>query len=299
MSAFPSQATRTIIVDNVKQEHLPALSNVFSGIGYRNSYFYGGESEFMNFKAYLLSHKIDDLVDKASFDAKDMNSKWGAHDDVVMKKNLAFLNKQKQPFFSYLQTLSNHEPFELPVAPRFPGTELSDKFRSTAYYTDASLKGYFAAAQKQPWYKNTLFILVADHGHRLPRNTSEAYDPAKYHIPLLFFGDVIKPRYRGKQIDLLGNQTDIAATLLAQMNLPHQQFKWSKNLLNPYAKPFAFFDWDDGFGFMLPQQDISFDAAGNKINFIKNKTAAQQYNEHVLLYGKAFIQQIFTEYMNY
>jgi phosphoglycerol transferase MdoB-like AlkP superfamily enzyme len=221
MSAFPSQAIRTVIVDNVKQDRLPALSSVFKDQEYQTSYFYGGESEFMNFKAYILSHKTDDIIDKKSFEAKDMNSKWGAHDDVMLKRNVKYLADVKQPFFSYVQTLSNHEPFELPTPPHFPGEDLSNKFRSTAYYTDASLAEYFKEAQKYVWYTKTLFILVADHGHRLPRNDADPFEPQKYHIPLLFFGDAIKPEYRGMRIKKLGNQTDIATTLLAQLKPNH------------------------------------------------------------------------------
>jgi phosphoglycerol transferase MdoB-like AlkP superfamily enzyme len=299
LSAFPSQATRTIIIDNEKQERLPTLSNIFADQGYNTSYFYGGESEFMNFKAYLLSHKIAHLVEKKNFEDKEMNSKWGAHDDILFKRNINYLNQQQQPFFSYVQTLSNHEPFELPVPPHFPGDDMSNKFRSTAYYTDASLKQYIDEAKKHSWYKNTLFILVADHGHRLPLNRSEPYEPRKYHIPLLFFGDAIKPEYRGMKINKLGNQTDIAATLLAQMNLPHQQFKWSKNLLNPYTRDFAFFDWDNGMGFMLPNQTVTFDNAGNTVSFIQNKNMPQSYTDKTLLYGKAFMQQVFTQYLAY
>jgi phosphoglycerol transferase MdoB-like AlkP superfamily enzyme len=299
LSAFPSQATRTIIVDNDRQAKMPSLINVFKDNGYGTSYFYGGESEFMNFKAYILSHKTDELFDKKVFRPEDMNSKWGAHDDIVLSKQLKFLNTQKQPFFSYLQTLTNHEPFELPVKPRFPGEELSDKFRSTSYYVDASLKAYFDEAKKHEWYKNTLFILVADHGHRLPRNTSDPFEPEKYHIPLLFFGDAIKPEYRGTKINKMGGQTDIAATLLAQLNLPHKQFKWSKNLLNPYTKEFAFFDWDNGFGLSLPQQTISYDNAGNRVIYIRDRNVPHTVNDKILEQGKAYLQQVFTDYMNY
>jgi phosphoglycerol transferase MdoB-like AlkP superfamily enzyme len=299
LSAFPSQATRTIIIDNEKQQQLPTLSDVFKKQAYNTSYFYGGESEFMNFKAYLLSHKIDNLVDRNDFKPNEMNSKWGAHDDILFKKNIGFLNKQHEPFFSYVQTLSNHEPFEIPVAPHFPGDDLSNKFRSTAYYTDASLKQYFDEAKKQSWYKNTLFILIADHGHRLPLNISEPYMPRKYHIPLLFFGDAIKSQYRGMRINKLGNQTDIAATLLAQLGLPHQQFKWSKNLLNPYTKDFAFFDWDNGLGFMLPKQAVTFDMAGNTISYIQDKNQPQANTDETLLLGKAFMQMVFTDFVKF
>jgi phosphoglycerol transferase MdoB-like AlkP superfamily enzyme len=299
MSGFPAQATRTIITDNVKQEKLPAISVNFKKAGYHTSYFYGGESEYMNFKSYLLSHQMEQLIDKRSFSGKDMNSKWGAHDDVVMDKHAVYLATEKKPFFSYLQTLSNHEPFELPVKPHFSGEDVANKFRSTAYYTDSSLNAYIEQAKKQGWYKNTLFVLVADHGHRLPLNTSEAYHPSKYHIPLLFFGDAIKDEFKGKRIHKLGNQTDVAATLLAQLGLPHQEYTWSKNLMNPYSKDFAFFDWDNGFGFMLPGQAVAYDNAGQRVIAIKDGDEDKGLESKDLLYGKAFLQKIFTEYMKF
>lgn len=299
LSAFPSQASRTMVIDNAKQERLPAISNVLADNGYHTSYFYGGASDFMNFKAYLLSHKVSKIVDKYSFADSEMNSKWGAHDDVMLKRNVKELNHERQPFFSYVQTLSNHEPFEVPGKPQFPGEDLPNKFRSTAYYTDASLKEYFDEAKRQPWYKNTLFILVADHGHRLPLNHSEPYNPRKYHIPLLFFGDAIQPKYRGQRISKLGNQNDLATTLMAQLNLRHKQFKWSKNLLNPYSKEFAFFDWDDGMGFILPGQAVSYDNAGKRVTYTKKPTAPKSETDKALLLGKAFLQEVFTEYMAY
>lgn len=253
----------------------------------------------MNFDTYMYDHKTDHITDEKSIPKKDVGSTWGAHDNILFKKHVEYLSGQTKPFFSLIQTLTNHEPFVLPVQPHFKGNEVSDKFRSTTYFTDSCLNAYFEEAKQHAWYKNTLFILVADHGHRLPRNTSAAYDPAKYHIPLLFFGEVIKPEYRGTKITKLGNQTDIAATLLAQLDLPHSRFEWSKNLLNPYSQEFAFFDWDNGFGFMQPRQAVSYDGSGQRMIYVKNPHADKDETNQTLFYGKAFMQQIFTEYLAY
>jgi phosphoglycerol transferase MdoB-like AlkP superfamily enzyme len=298
LSGFPSQAIRTIITDNSKQERLPAITNVLKPLGYQTSYFYGGEDEYMNFKSYILTHNIDHITSKWSFTHDQMDSQWGVNDGTLFSRHLQYLNSEKLPFFSYIQTLTNHEPFGLPGKHHFPGDSLSNQFRSTAYYTDSCLNAYFERAEKQPWYKNTLFILVADHGHRLPRNTSESYHPAKYHIPLLFYGGAIKPEYRGKRISKLGGQTDIAATLLAQMNLPATDFKWSKDLLNPQTESFAFFDWDNGMGFMIPGNAVSYDNIGQRVIYTENPKAAKAVNDQLLVYAKAYLQQVFTFYMN-
>ncbi|SEN52786.1 Phosphoglycerol transferase MdoB [Mucilaginibacter gossypiicola] len=302
MSGFPSQAIRTIISDTVKHKKLPAISASFKDAGYETAYFYGGKSNYMNFDKFMTSHNIDHIIDEASFDNSHVKTQWGVYDDDLLTRNLQYSATQKQPFFNYVQTSSNHEPFTLPVKHHFADDANGDpanKFRSTAYFTDSCLNAYFEHAKKQSWYKNTLFILVADHGHRLPRNTAEAYDPAKYHIPLLFFGEVIKPEYRGKTIGKLGGQTDVAATLMAQLGMRHNQFKWSKDLLNPNSKEFAFFDWDNGFGFMQPGQAVSYDNAGRTMIYNSKRNADEKTTEAALAYGKAYLQQVFTEYMSY
>jgi phosphoglycerol transferase MdoB-like AlkP superfamily enzyme len=297
LSAFPSQATRTIVTDNTKQEKLQALPVALKNAGYHTSFFYGGEVEYMNFKSYLLSHDIEHITSEDNFERSQIDTKWGVDDGALLNTHIQYLNTETQPFFSLVETLTNHEPFDMPAKPHFPGDSVSNKFRSTAYYTDSVLNSYFEQAKKQAWYNNTLFILVADHGHRLPRNINESYMPSKYHIPLLFMGGAIKDEYRGTRIHKLGGQTDIAATVLAQLDLPYDQFKWSKDLLNPGSKSFAFFDWDNGFGFMMPEQSISFDNIGKEVIFTKNPHAGSAVNEKTLQYGKAYLQQVFTEYM--
>jgi phosphoglycerol transferase MdoB-like AlkP superfamily enzyme len=300
LSGFPSQAIRTIVTNNTKQEKLPSIPGLLQPEGYATSFFYGGEVEYMNFKSYILTHKISHITGMDNFPHNMRDSKWGVNDGTLFNTHINYLNQETKPFFSLIVTLTNHEPFDMPGKRHFPGDSVTNQFRSTAYYTDSCLNDYFENAKKQPWYKNTLFVLVADHGHRLPRNTSESYQPAKYHIPLLFFGGAIKEEYRGKRISKLGGQTDIAATVLAQLNLPYKEhFRWSKDLLNPASKSFAFFDWDNGFGFMTPEQATSFDNLGKAVIYTKYPNATKAISDKSLLYGKAYLQQVFTEYMAY
>ena len=298
LSGFPSQAIRSILKINNKHEKLPSLAQSFKQKGYQTSFYYGGESEFFNLKSYILSHSYNKLIDKHHFSPKDMNSKWGAYDDVVFEKQLDDLKTEPQPFFSTLLTLTNHEPFELPVKPHFNSGSDGDRFRSTAYYTDSCLAAYLNEARKYDWYKNTLFVIVADHGHRLPKNEYENYNPNRFRIPLLFYGDVIKPEYQGKRVETLGSQIDLATTLLNQLNLKSDQFTWSKDLLNPQIKPFAFFTWDNGFGFANPAQIISFDNVSKQVIYKKNQVP-DSINNNSVRYGKAIMQEVFRQYMSY
>ena len=298
LSGFPSQAINSIIKSNSKQRQLPSIAQALAKEGYAASFYYGGESEFVNTKSYLLSHSYQTITDKNNFDKKDMNSKWGAYDEVVLNHQLADMNEAAQPFFSTILTLTNHEPFELPVAHHFGDNTVQNKFRSTAWYTDSCLGDYMQKASRQPWFKNTLFVLVADHGHLLPESQYEINDYHRFRIPLLFFGGAIKPEWQGKKIDKMGSQTDIAATLLGQLNLPAGEFAWSKDLLNDDARPFAFYDWSNGFGFAMPGQIISFDNVGKNITFRRN-SVPKATDDSLLEYGKAYMQMVYEQYLKY
>lgn len=297
LSGFPAQATRSIMKQNSKQEKLPAISQELEKNNYSTSFYYGGESEFFNMKSYILSHGFQNMIDKHSFDQKDMNSKWGAYDEKVFEKNLADMDKTPQPFFSTILSLTNHEPFELPVVSHFKGDDIENKFRSTAFYTDSCLGAYFNEAKKKNWYKNTLFVIIADHSHRIPGNLTE-HEPKRYHIPLLFIGDVIKLEFKGSKINKIGNQTDLASTILNQLSIDPVRYKWSKDLLNPATAEFAFFNWDNGFGFVKPDQAISFDNVGKNIIYRKN-TVNTKVDDELANYGKAYMQEVFRQYLDY
>ena len=191
LSAFPSQAVRTIIQQPDKFEKLPSITKVLRGTGYNTSFYYGGESEFANFKSYLITAGVEKIIDKNSFDKSQMNSKWGAHDGFLFTKVLEEFKQKKSPFASVVLTLSSHEPFEIPVKSPYNGNDLPSQFRKAAHYTDQCLKDFFDKAKKEAWYKNTLFVLVADHGHRLPKEYNTAYELKKFRIPLVFFGEVM------------------------------------------------------------------------------------------------------------
>ncbi|WP_240186843.1 LTA synthase family protein [Pedobacter nanyangensis] len=297
LTGFPTLGTGSIVKWPEKMQKIPAISQKLYQQGYQTSFYYGGESEFDNYKAFILGHQYKKLIDKNSFDKKDMNSKWGAYDGLVFNKQLTDANTAKQPFFSTLLSLTNHEPFELPVKYKFGSTDNIQKFKSTAFYTDSCIGSYLSEAKKQAWYKNTLFVFIADHGHPLPKATHEVYEPQRYHIPLIFYGDVIKDEFRGKNFDKTGSQQDLAATLLAQLKINAADFKWSKNLLNPYRRNFAYFSWDNGFGFIENGHALTFDNVGKSVLYNSKPEDAQQTNK-LLQNGKAYLQTVYQQFIN-
>jgi phosphoglycerol transferase MdoB-like AlkP superfamily enzyme len=296
LAAQPSLAAENMVKWPDKLEKIPSISQVLSRQGYENSFYYGGQSEFDNYKVFIMSHNYQRLIDKTSFPAKDMNSKWGAYDGTVFSRQLVDLNKTRQPFFSTMMTLTNHEPFEVPGSYKFGKKNNTERFKSTAFYTDSCIGAYLAEAKKQPWYSNTLFVFIADHGHILPKGREAIYIPQRYHIPLLFYGEVIKKEYRGHIIDKTGSQIDLAATLLNQMGLDAGRFRWSKNLLHTGSPSFAYFSWDNGIGFIDNKQCVTFDNVGKMVLY-NDHPEDKETTGRLLQSAKSFIQAAYHQFL--
>lgn len=287
LSGYPSQPLTSIVKIPSKASKLPMLNTQFSRAGYHTAFYYGGELEFANIKAYL-SRAFNTFISISDFDSKDQNSKWGAHDGVVMQKLFSDLNKQQQPFFCTWLTLSSHEPFETPVPQVLSGRDISSLFLNSLHYTDSTLYDFVQQSKKQPWWKNTVMVIVADHGHPLPE-TGKRLD--NFKIPLLFLGGGLNEI--NIEIDKTGSQIDLPATLLAQLGLPYQSFKWSKNLLDTSTLPWAYFSFNNGFGFVQPGKSLLYDNVGKSI-IEKNGPITEQDVKK----GKAMEQISFQDYLD-
>ncbi|WP_375436517.1 LTA synthase family protein [uncultured Hymenobacter sp.] len=291
LSGFPNQPNNSIIKYPRKTEQLAHLCQSLKQVGYSSHYYYGGELAFANMKSYLVTAGYDNLTERDDFPKSQQNSKWGAHDHVLFERVLHDLESQPQPFFSTIFTLSSHEPFEIPIARKFKGTDETALFRNSVYYTDWALGRFLHEARRQPWYDNTLLVLVADHGHQLPGDNS-VEDPAKFRIPLVLAGGALRPEARGRVVSALGSQTDVAATLLAQLQLPTAPYRWSRDLLRPVLQPSAFYCYTDGFGFITPAGLLLFDNISRREISRDAAVPATQLQQ-----GQAYEQLTYADYL--
>jgi len=297
LSGFPSQPNHSIITNPGKAEKLPSVNYDLEKLGYHSSFYYGGEIEFANMKSYLLNTHFKKIIDKHDFEDEQLNSKWGAHDEYVLTKQLIDLKTEKQPFFSIVLTLSTHEPFEVNIQTPFNGKEEQELFKKAAYYTDDCLFKYFNEAKKQPWYNNTLFILVADHGHRLPKNRNLNM-PESRRITAMITGGALADNMRGKTINKICNQNDLPAILLSQLKLPTKKYEWSKNALDEFSKEFAYYSNENVFGWITPQQNIIYSLSENKVEELQAKTQSK-VNDTLLTEAKAYLQTLNKRYLDY
>lgn len=265
MAGFPTLPHVQIMNEPDRAARLPMLSRDLAAAGYETSFYYGGELAFANIKSFLLNGRFDHLVGEGAFPKSERNSKWGAHDQYVLGRLLHDVGGMRRPFFSALFTLSSHEPFEVPMAHVFPGHDETNEFLSSHAYADRSVGDFIHAARQQPWWDSTLVIIVADHGHPLPDlpvSHGTAAD-ARQHIPMLWLGGALAPR--DTVVHRFGAQTDLAPTLLAQLDIPHTQYAFGHDLLARGATSFAYYSFLDGFGFVDPRGSLVYDALANRV----------------------------------
>jgi phosphoglycerol transferase MdoB-like AlkP superfamily enzyme len=263
LSGYPALPQSSIIRLPNKARKIESLPNLLRKQGYSTSFYYGGEPEFANIKSYLLGAGFDPLVEKDDFAAKDQNSKWGAHDGVVADRVFNDLSKTGTPFFTTWLTLSSHEPFETPVPTVIDGNDDTHLFLNSLHYTDSIIYHFVERCKTQAWWSNTLIVIVADHGHPLPE-TGHRID--NFKIPILMVGGALAPGKIG--IDsTTTSQLDIAGILNDQVSgLRGRQLSF------PFAKThrttekrWAFFSFNNGFGFVQDSNWVLFDNVGSRV----------------------------------
>jgi len=264
LSGFPSHPIQVVVKSWTKSAALPTLSGTLSRAGYRSAFYYGGELEFANIKTYLANGHYNRLVSKSDFDARDWNSKWGAHDHVVLGRVIDELKTAQRPWLATVLTLSSHEPFEVPMKTVISGDDEEHQFLNSHVYADKSVADFIERARHEPWWDSTLVIITADHGHHFPETPMMAEDgPEQYRIPMLWLGGALA--VRDTVVHRIASQTDIVKTLLDQLGLSSSEYRWSKNFLAGAAPSFAYYAFNNGFGFVDSAGSYVFDNVSKRV----------------------------------
>ncbi|HLF46286.1 MAG TPA: sulfatase-like hydrolase/transferase [Chitinophagaceae bacterium] len=287
LSSYPALPKGSIVNYPEKTSKLPGLGKIFLDNRYTTSFYYGGEPEFANIKSYLTAQDFQHFTTKSDFKKEDMNSKWGAHDDVVVKKILEDLPGLKQPFFTTWLSLSSHEPFETSARLFFKGKDKQSKFLNSLHFSDSVIFYFINELKKLPSWNNTLVIISADHGHYLPITGKKADD---FRIPVLWLGGALKKQ--NALVKKTVSQLDIAGSLIQQMGFSQNPFPFSKNLFDSSSGHWAFFTFNDGIGFVTDSSRLLFDNTGRRVVFEEGKT-----NPAMVTISKALMQVVYADFL--
>lgn len=260
-----------------KTQHLPSIALTLKKEGYETSYFYGGDINFTNMRSYLVTTGFEKLTWKKDFAIKEQKtSEWGVRDDIMFDAVYKELTaKHDKPQLIGFSTLSSHQPWDVPLH------HIDEPIKNSFYYLDDCIGKFVDKLRKTSQWENTLIVLLPDHSIDYEDINESKED--RNRIPLVFAGGAIK---KAKEVDKLCNQTDMAATLLAQLGLPHDDFRWSRDVLsNSYDYPFAVHNFNNGFTVVDSTGFFVYDLNSNQ-PMVNHSTEAERLEQ----LGKAILQ---------
>ncbi|MEK6494423.1 LTA synthase family protein [Myroides odoratimimus] len=214
------------------------IGSIFAKNGYSVKYLYGGDAYFDNMKDFFEGNDYS-IVDKSNFTPNQITFQnvWGVADGDMAKKAIEIMNKEYQlgkPFFNHIMTVSNHRPFTYPDGV-LDTSDLTSARDKGVRYTDYAIKKFFLLAKKQPWYDNTIFVILADHCASSAGKTQLPLD--KYRIPAMIYAPKgLSPQ----QFDQMISQIDVMPTLLEILNFKYDTKFFGTNVLHSNYKPRAF-----------------------------------------------------------
>jgi phosphoglycerol transferase MdoB-like AlkP superfamily enzyme len=288
LDGYPAQPAQSIIKEPKKSQSLPSLVKILIEKGYYSSFWYGGEINFANFNSFVIGSNFHEIITKRNFDPVNFNSKWGVHDHILFQTLKDSMKSIKEPFIKVVLTLSSHEPFDVPMEPVFKGSDDMTKYKNSIYYTDKTLGSFLDWAKGTDWWKNALIIMVADHCARIYSDMPN-YKQNVFKIPMLWVGGALSKT--GLSVRKLGSQVDIPTTVLDQMGIKGS-FPFGKDLFSDQSKSFAFYTYNEGFGFITDSSAVSLDLKSKTLVLSEGKDPASAEKK-----GKAYLQVLFNDYL--
>ena len=299
LSGFPSVPIFDITDNQEKYKHLPSLIQPLQQNGYATSFYFGGNLDYGNIRAFLLHCNFDKIVESKDLPKKLPRGKLGIPDQYMTDIHINSLTETQEPFFSVWFTVSTHSPYDQPKnTPQVKNENLENlAYLNSAKYCDFWLGKYFEKVRQEPWYANTLFILVGDHGHPTHLQQESAMNFNYQRVPMLWLGEVLKDEYKGSINSDMCSHIDLAKTILSQLNINNDNFLFGRNIYNANHQQFAFFEALEGFGYKIPHGSIV--QFNTESAFIQNFEGDSAYFDTIKQQGEAFLQYLYQTYMDY
>ena len=257
ITGFTPTPARAVVKLDKSQTGFFTIASLLAKQNYHTQFIYGGESHFDNMKSFFLGNGFSDIVDFKDIENPQFVGSWGASDEDVFNQANVELNKlhnRKQPFFSFIFSSSNHDPFEIPegiITPiqyskeqlvQYDEKELSR--HKAIQYADYALGKFIATAKQQPYWQNTIFLVVADHDARaLGRDLV----PIKnFHIPGVILNSEKQPFVDNRIV----SQIDLAPTLLSLIGVTNYSPMLGHDLNRSDISERAIMQYADNFAYM-------------------------------------------------
>ena len=287
LAGYPSLLSTSAMRFPDKSKSMVKLPHYFKEHGYKTSFYYGGDIDFYNLKAFLLQSGIDHIVSQKDFSHSiGYASSWGAPDEFVYKKVIQEIKSRTAPFFDIIYTLSSHPPYDVGFK-KFEGNSIEVKYLNSVAYADSCLGVFIEDLKTDGLWENTLLVITADHGALEPGPTT-IIEPATYRIPLIWTGGVISET---KIVDNISMQTDLLPTLIHQMGWQTDSLLFGNDIFS--ESQYAFYMLNDGWGFISPAGQFFYDQNQDSFQTFQNNEAYMPNFE----FAKAYLQVVHDDFI--
>ncbi len=250
MACFPNLPSFEYLMRTPEGAHkFSGLPQLLSARDYDDLYVYNGNFQWDNQSGFFSNQGMTRFIGREDFvNPVFMDKTWGVSDQDMFDRAAVELAKQSadKPFYALLQTLSNHTPYALPTnlpVERVTGHGGLDEHLTAMRYADWALGQFFEKARKEPYFKDTLFVLVGDHGFGSDKQLTEM-DLFRFNVPLLLIGPGVQEKF-GERSHRVGTQIDVVPTIMGRLGGEVRHQCWGRDLLNLPAD-------DPGIGVIKP-----------------------------------------------
>jgi len=271
-AGFLSVPGKGVVKRSKSQNDFFTFASLLKPLGYHTMFLYGGEAHFDNMRSWFLGNGFDEIIEEKDYEDPQFIATWGVSDeDLVVKGNARFsaLYKEGKPFAALMFSSSNHSPFDIPSGRITPIKKGENCVENAVKYADYAIGQFFAEAKKLPYYKDTVFVVIADHNIRVYGD--DVVPVNMFHIPALILGEGIEAGSYNK----LTSQPDILATALDLLG---------KDLRYPILGKSIFSDLKKDVNLMQFNENYAL-RRGNKVAIIRPGHTAETFmyeNEHLV-----------------
>jgi phosphoglycerol transferase MdoB-like AlkP superfamily enzyme len=266
MACFPNLPGFEYLMQTPEGSHkLSGLPQLLSARKYDDVYVYNGDFAWDNQSGFFSNQGMTNFIGRNDFvNPVFSDPTWGVSDQDMFDRGAEELKARQakgKPFYALLQSLSNHTPYALPAnlpVERVTGHGTLDEHLTAMRYSDWALGQFFEKAKKEPYYKDTLFVVVGDHGFGNNEQITEM-DLGRFNVPMLMIAPGLQEKF-GKRSSIVGTQIDIVPTIMGRLGGETVHQCWGRDLLNLPAG-------DPGFGVIKPsgsEQTVAL-VTGNRI----------------------------------
>ena len=230
-SSLPALMDEPFITSAWNTNYINSIASVLKPSGYKSVFMHGGNNGTMGFDSFCNLGGYDEYLGRKEYDGKksDYDGNWGIFDEPFYQFMIRKINKINEPFLTTVFSLSSHHPYTIPpqYKNKFPkGTQV---IHESVGYADYALSTFFRDAAKQSWFKNTIFIITADHTGPADNgyyNTRQGI----YEIPIIFYE--AESKLKGKS-NVVAQQIDILPTVLDFLHYKGDFSSYGQSLISP------------------------------------------------------------------